>query len=250
MPARNVLELVQDILTEMGSDEVNSISDTIEATSVANIMRQVYYEIVDEMSLPSTQTLQSLTGLGDTSRPNVMQIPDDASNIKFIKYDVRLNSTDNYNYRDIVYKCPDEFIRFVNGNPSTDTVNYQVVLWTPNVPLVIHKLKGPTYWTSFDDNYVVFDSYDSNVDSTLQSSKSIIISETRPDFFVEDTFIPALPENLENVLYIQTLNRCFADLKATLNAKGEREESRRRVRAMRNKNRHNSHTDRVNYGRK
>jgi hypothetical protein len=38
-----LLEIVQDVLNDMDSDEVNSISDTVEATQIANICRSVYY---------------------------------------------------------------------------------------------------------------------------------------------------------------------------------------------------------------
>lgn len=218
----------------MGGDEINSIEDTIEANDVATIMRQVYNEMVDEFSLPSTKTIQALTGLGDLSLPNFMQVPDDAYNVEFIKYDCRVDTDGNQAYRDILYMEPNEFINMVNGQPNTDTTNYVVVQWDANVPLTINKTKAPTYWTTFDDNYIVFDSYDSNLESTMQSSKSIIYSETRPTFYIEDDFTPELPENLENVLYIRTLNRALAtDTK--INPVASIRERRADVRTMRNK---------------
>jgi len=235
MAQRTVLELVQGILNEMGSDKVNSISDTIEAEDVAGILGQVYSEIVDEYSLPSTQSLRALTGLGDTDLPNVMEIQDDAWNVKWIKYDCRLDVSGNKTYRDIIYMAPIDFVTLVNGQPSTDTTNYQVVQWDANVPLVINKYKAPTYWTSFDDTLIVFDSYDSNVDSTLQSSKSIYLVETRPVFTVDDDFLPDIPENLENLLYITALNRCMSTKTKELNPKTNQEENRLRVRGQRNK---------------
>jgi hypothetical protein len=122
----------------------------------------------------------------------------------------------------------------VNSAPSTDTTNYQTVLWTANVPLIIRKTAGPQFWTSFDDNYIIFDAYNSAVDSTLQSSKSIFYAETRPMFYIEDEFTPDLPENLENMLYTQTLNRCLAtDNK--INPVTQRSEGRHRTRIQRNK---------------
>ena len=42
MAKMTVLEMVQDILNDMDSDEVNSINDTIEAQQVANTVRTVY----------------------------------------------------------------------------------------------------------------------------------------------------------------------------------------------------------------
>jgi hypothetical protein len=234
MASRTVLELVQDIITETGGDEVNSISDTIEAGDVATILRQVYSEIVDEYSLPSTRTIQALTGLGDVARPNMMQIPEGSYDIQWIKYDNRTSFGANKDYQPIKYLSPEEFVTLVNSRPSTDTTNYTVVQWDSNVPLVIHKKLGPQFWTSFDDDLIVFDAYNTTVESTLQSSKSIVYVETRPSLTVADDFIPDLPENLENLLYIKTLNRVLSTddiVKPGL----MRQESRSEVRTQRNK---------------
>ena len=231
---RTVLELVQDILTECGGDEINSISDTIESGDVATIMRQVYSEMIDEFSLPSVSTLQALVGLGDLDLPNVMQIPDGSYDIKWIKYNNQTDPAANMAYAPVSYMDPEAFVSMVNSNPNTDTDNYQTVMWDSNIPLVINKTKGPSFWTSFDDNYIVFDSFNQTVDSTLQSSKSIFYAETRPTFFIEDEFTPELPENLENVLYIQTLNR-YLGTDDKIRPGTQRQESRGRVRTQRNK---------------
>src|SRR5690606_26559721 len=116
--------------------------------------------------------------------------------------------------------------------------------------LIIGKTAAPQYWTSFDDKYIVFDSYDTGVEATLQSSKSIVYAEFRPNFILDDDFIPVLPDNLTNTLYIQCLNRCYAAFKETLNPKTERQESRMRIRTQRNKWRHRRQTESgPNYGR-
>ncbi len=247
---RTVLELVQDILTETGSDEINSLADTVEATDIATIMRMVYNSMVDEFSLPSTKTLQTLVGLGDTDRPNFMHMPDGSYDIQWIKYDTRIDADGNKNYQDIKYLCPEEFTNLVTSGASTDTTNYQVVLYTAGIPFIINKTKAPSYWTSFDDNYIVFDSYNSSLESALQSGKSLFYAETRPNFYVEDNFTPELPENLENVLYTRTLNRVLAGDQLA-NPVMLQEENRMRVRTQRNKWRQGSQTyPGPNYGRK
>lgn len=251
MSQSTLLELVQDILNESGGDEVNSISDTIEATSIATLMRRIYFEIVDVNSLPSTGTLRALVGLGDTDLPNVMQLQDNAFDIKWIKYDVRLDPSDQKNYRTIRYLSPEDFVSCVNQNPSGDTTNFQVVQWDANVPLIISKVKGPDYWTTFDDNYIVFDSYDSNVESTLQSSKCIYYSESRPEFYIEDDFIPEIPENLENLLYIKTLSRYLSGQHDKINPQVELEKNKLQIRSQRNKWRQGRQTDTgPDYGKK
>lgn len=234
----------------MDSDSVNSISDTIEATSVAEVVRQVYFDLVDEMDLPANDKLVALTGLGDTTKPTHMLIPQDVSEIRWIKYDKRTDTSGNKAYAPITYMEPQAFVTMINGRPSTDTTNYLVVPYDANVSLIIDKKHGPSYWTTFDDEYIVFDSYDSSVDSTLQSSKTIVSANYRPTFTLTDTFTPDLPENLFGLLYTQALARCFANQKQQVNPKIERQESRMRVRSQRNMWRTNRHLrDTTSYAR-
>ena len=235
MSKRTLLDLTQGILSEMDSDEVNHISDTIEATSVANLIRQVYYDIVDEQDLPSNRQLVALEGLGDVTKPNIMKIPDNVGQIDFIKYDNRTSIGGDVAYQKIVYKSVEDFINLSDGRSSSDTDISQVVNIDSNTKIIIGKVAGPNFWTSFDDEYIVFDSYDSTVESTLQSSKSLCYASVRPTFTVADDFDPDLPENLFNMLYTMSLARAFANQRQTLNPKAERQENRVRIRGQRNK---------------
>ena len=47
-----LLEIVQDILSDMDSDEVNSINDSVESLQVAQIVKTAYYNIVDGKDYP------------------------------------------------------------------------------------------------------------------------------------------------------------------------------------------------------
>ena len=46
MAKLTVLEIVQNILSDLNSEEVNSISDTIEADQVAEIVKTTYLDLV------------------------------------------------------------------------------------------------------------------------------------------------------------------------------------------------------------
>lgn len=241
--ARTLLDLTQTILSEMTSDSVNSISDTIEATAVAEIIRQVYLEMVDEYELPSNRKLVALEGLGDTAKPTHMRMPDNVSSLKWIKYDKRLSVSANKEYGDVTWMAPSDFVTYVNSRPSTDTTNYQVVQYDTNIPLIIDKKQAPQYWTSFDDEYIVMDAFNSDVDSTLQSSKTICEVEFRPSMALTDSTVPELPENLVNTLYLRALNRCFVARKSTVNPKTEGSERRMNIRAQRRRWRSNRLAD-------
>lgn len=252
MSKRSLLDLTQGILSEMDSDEVNSISDTVEATQIAELIKQVYYDIIDFHDLPFNKQLISLEALGNPDKPTHVRIPESVSQILWIKYDTRITvDGTNYRYTDIDYKRPVDFVTYVNQRPSTDDDRYQIVQETSNIPLVIGRILAPTYWTSFDDEYIVFDSYDQDVDSTIQSSKIICEGSIRPEFTIKDDFVPDLPENLFGLLYSQAKSNAFVNHKEQINPKAERTENRMRIRAQRNKWREGRMiNDYPNYGRR
>jgi hypothetical protein len=235
MPKQTLLDMTQDILSAIDGDEVNSISDTVEAMQVVAIIKRCYLDIVTEHELPCNEGLTKLIGLGDVDKPNVMQIPESVSKVNWIQYDCREDVDGDKEYRDMKYLAPLDFMHLVNSRSSTDTDNNVVVEIETDVPLVIDKTKAPTYWTSFDDEYIVFDSYNSDVDSTLQQSKSIIHAGSEPTFTIDDDFIPDLPENLFSYLYNKAEANAFAKLKQETNIKTEQSENRHRIRAQRNK---------------
>ena len=84
-----LLEILQDVLNDMDSDEVNSISDTVEATQIANICRSVYYDVITTIDPPERTGLMAVTGLSDSTKPNFM----DANSITEIK-ELRYNVTE------------------------------------------------------------------------------------------------------------------------------------------------------------
>ena len=61
--------------------------------------------------------------------------------------------------------------------------------------LLIHNERHPTYYTSIDDEYVIFDAYNSSLESTLQSSKSQVISQEEEVFYQDKDFVIPLPNN-------------------------------------------------------
>jgi hypothetical protein len=47
MAKMTLLEMTQDILSDMDSDEVNSINDSVESLQVAQIIKTTYFNIVN-----------------------------------------------------------------------------------------------------------------------------------------------------------------------------------------------------------
>ena len=70
-----LLQIVQSILSDMDSEEVNSISDTTEALQIASVVEDTYYNIVAARDIPEHNTLIFLTSLVDSTRPTHFQYP-------------------------------------------------------------------------------------------------------------------------------------------------------------------------------
>jgi hypothetical protein len=54
---RTLLEMVQSILSDMDSEDVNSISDTNEAEQIASVIEDTYYNIISARDIPEHQQL-------------------------------------------------------------------------------------------------------------------------------------------------------------------------------------------------
>lgn len=81
-----VLQMVQNILSSLDSDEVNSIGDTIESRQIAQILQNKYYDMTARGALPEHTQLVQLQPSTDPFKPNLMIIPQEITKVEWIKY--------------------------------------------------------------------------------------------------------------------------------------------------------------------
>lgn len=86
MAEQTLLTMVQNILSSMSSDEVNSISDTTESLQVAQIIQNKYYDIAARGDLTQHETLYQLNASGTAASPTLMYIPAGVSKINWLQY--------------------------------------------------------------------------------------------------------------------------------------------------------------------
>lgn len=247
MAKQTLLDIVSEILSDMTSDPVNSISDTFESQQIAKIVKRTYFNLFDERVWPHTGQLFQLTSSGDSTRPTHMRMEDDVSSIEWVKYDIKeLNKTTQY--ETIRYMRPEDFIEWVmNRDPSKD--NVETVIDYHGTPLFILNDCAPTYWTTFDDENIVFDSYDNEVDDTLKSSKTQVFGYVEPEWRMEDTFIPHMPSKAFGLLIAEAKSQAFLKFKEVFSQKDEQAATRQRGWLSREKRRANPGTKYPNYGR-
>lgn len=210
-----MLEMVQGILSDMDSDEINNIGDTVESDQIAWVIEQTYRNLSGTTVIPELEELVQLEALSDVNRPNYLKLPSDVDKLSSIRYDTRDVGETRKRYRDIAYLDPNKFLDRILVRDST-TSNTTTVIDFSGVPLLIRNDRRPRFWTSFDDEHIIFDSFDIAVDTTLQESKTISIGKRRPAFNRNDNdFIPDIDADYFPLFYSEAKLLCFDQFKQT-----------------------------------
>ena len=227
MPKLTLLEMTQDILSDMDSDNVNSISDTPDSLQVAQIIKSSFYDIIGNKNWPHLQNLTALIPSGDNTKPTHMSIPELTKELVWIKYNKRKLSDTYDKFEDVEYVYPDEFLDRTNKYRNSESNVDQITDYS-GVVFNIYNDKAPEFWTSFDDNNIVFNSYDSDVDTTLQAIKTQALTFAEPTWNMVDTFIPDLPSEAFPQLLAEAKSACFLRLKQMPDQKAEQQATRQR----------------------
>jgi len=208
---KTLLEIVQDILNDMDSDKVNSISETVEAEQIAQICQSVYYDIITTVDLPEHDELTTVTGLSDSSKPNFMDA-NSVTEIKELRYNVSTSSGE-LEYKLIPYVAPSDFIQDILTRDTSASNVIIVADPTSGISLPIINDKMPDFYTSFDDRYLCFDSYLATTDTTLQTSKSLVLGTKIPTFTVTNSAVPDMDDTIFPYYVAECKSRAFSTLK-------------------------------------
>lgn len=256
MPVQTLLDMTQEILSSLSSDEVNSIGDTTESMQVATIIKRSYFDIVSRSSLPEHDQFVQLEPSADPSMPVLMYIPDEVNKVEWIKYfdsntldgstpntfehdlDVSLQANSNNGpnaapgYQYVTILPVKQFIDMVNTFNPVDT-NVESFTFTDAANVFPGKYtfyfknnKQPQYCTVIGNYYVIFDGYDASQDDTLQSSKTMAWGQVAPAFKMEDNFIPRMDDKQFPLLLNEAKSLAFYELKQTMHQKAEQEAKR------------------------
>lgn len=339
MAEQTLLEMTQNILSALDSDEVNSIGDTTESLQVAKIIQNKYYDIINRGELPGQRMLLQLDPSNDASKPTLMYIPEGVSKLDWVKYfdanpddglqqdqfgsyshgvNVDLvNTTINWattsttsntislgsksfivasstlnavagqrvliqsdinfmqgtvtsysgttmvvsistiggsgtftswvltgdvsayapGYKYVTMISIEEFLGMINRlNPSQDNVRaYTFREGNSDFTLYYINNKQPKYCTVIENNYILFDSYDSFYDSTLQSSKTLAFGTKVTPFSLTDNFVPDLEDGQFPLLLNESKALAFYELKQVPHSKAEQEIKRQWSTVQKNK---------------
>lgn len=338
-----LLDMTQNILSALSSDEVNSISDNAESQQVALILKNKYYDIANRADLPEHFQLVQLQPSLNPNAPVEMFVPEGVASIEWLKYfnsndnDVGdlLTTTEQHGLNtDIVSTplwtttstssntiglglktfivtsatlptFPGENVTAISGSNSmigaitsyTGTTmvlnvlsvsgsgtysswilealssNNESVPGYQHVPIIpidafIDRIntfnptdtttgtfqfsnningfpgtytfyyknnKQPSYCTILNNYNVIFDSFDSTQDSTLQASKTMCWGKVVPNWQMVDTFIPNLDDEQFTLLLNEAKALAYFELKQSAHPKAEQEIKRGWTTVQKNK---------------
>ena len=245
MPRQTILDMTNNILSAMDSDEVNNISDTMESEQVAEVLKETYFAMIDELNLPNTEELFHLES-AVAATPTKMKIPDDVHDVYWVKYNTDTTGSEA-TYTEMKYLSPKDFIDHVLRRNETAS---NITKITDSVDLLIITDAMPTYWTSFDNEYIILDAYLLTTEANLQTQKSTCHGIKEPTWSTTNSFIPDIPTNLFSLLLSEAKSTAFFNIKQVANSKEEQKARRQRIALRKNKWRQNGAISSVDYGRR
>lgn len=231
--------MTQDILSSLDSDEVNSVSDTIESLQVARLIRTKFYDIINRSGTAEHKQLIQLTPSNDSTTPVLMHVPNGVKHIDWIKY---FNEDDHAGYSWVTILPNDQFLDCIS---KFDTTQSNIGSFTYRDPLngspqdyafYYQNDIQPRFCTVLSNTVVVFDAFDNTLDTTLQATKSMCMGSVYPNFLMEDTFVPDLPDEQFPLLLNEAKALAFYELKQMPHAKAEQEIKRQWSSVAKNKN--------------
>lgn len=251
MAKQTLLQITQEVLSSLDGDEVNSISDTTESDQVATLVLRAYQDLIANTKVPELEEPFQLTGLGDTTKPTHMNVPSTVDKIEWIKYNKREVGDSDDDWKDVDPLEKEAFIELCLSRETSDTDTISVTDFS-GVPLFVKNDVAPKYFCLLDDDVVVFDSYDSAVDSTLQGSKTFCYGRKDPAISKVDTFVPDMDSNLFPAFINECKSLAYYEIRQQPHQKAENETRRQRVRWQNDKfkSEPSNKKDGPDYGRK
>lgn len=210
-----LLSMVQSILSDMDSEDVNSISDTVEAQQIASVIQDTYFNLISAREIPEHKQMLKLTSLSNSQKPTHFRYPNNTKEIEVLFYNT---ATSGSTYTQVYFLEP---IDFLNRVDETATNVLQVETVAGEVPVFVYTDRMPKYYTSFDDDNIIMDAYNSSIESTLQTSKSRAYGTIYPTFSITDDFEPDLDDTMLPYLLAEAKSTCFSLFKSGSDPKVE-----------------------------
>lgn len=254
MAKMTLIDAVQQILSDADSDTVDSINDTVESEQCARCIQDAFNRIVNLHDLEHIKQIDRLDATSATT-PNVLLRPEGLHSIEWVQYDTKVAASDPQKYNYMTYYEPDEFLTKIQGRNTDDSTVDAVNLVTlgMDVILPIRNDQAPSFYTVMDSgsDHLVFDSYDSDLETNLQQSKNLVYGTMRPTLTLTNLSTFTVPKHLESLIISEARAMFFDLYKDGVTSEVDRARRRFEVRAQRQRNiiKNTDNDNRPDYGR-
>lgn len=245
---KSLLDAVNEVLIFIKGDPVNSIDDTDQASDIAQMIQSVYFDMITSRRIPEVKEMIQLDALGDSTRPTYLAIPDNIKFVERLDYDVSTTSG-TVDFRTLEWLDPETFLDRMMLKNTSDTTTQTMSSINSSAVFIINNDKMPKYFTSFDDQYIVCDSFDSDEENTLQQSKTRAWAVKIPTFTLSDTFVPDIDEPHYRVMINESRALASAIDNRAINPKLEQHARKQRMLTQNDRDRIGNHNKRANFGR-
>lgn len=226
------ITVVQRVLSAINADNVNAVDESPEGEQVFALLQTVYEELLEEFPWHHKRELFSFEV---TTISNQMRIPEKI--VQLADKDVIY-----YNRKPVYWIEPREMERrLVTADQTLSNVDSNGA----------YTDKDPTYWSSFDDDNIVFDAYN----GTLAESLSQAWGVSSPVDYTNPVLPLDMPEVLASALIWGVMEEAFRTIKgdetsATRYSTKAKKAKARAKRWARKTNKEPDHGTNVNYARR
>ena len=234
-----LLEAIQLILSSMDSDEVDNYDDTVESLQVAHILKSVYYDLATDLNLPEHDCFFELNASGDNAKPTLMTLPTNCTRLDYLEYNIKEASETYANYKKLTFIPIDQFMDMQNSlrNQTSNVGQMTITSNGESFEVMYADDKWPTYYTTFGDGTYLFDSYNSDEDTTLVKAKTRAYGSTYPVFTLSNSFYADLEPTQFSLWVNRAKVRAFSELKQAANQEAAGEARRQKIIVQKRKRR-------------
>ena len=248
-----LLQMVQEILSDMDSDDIDSYLDTTESEQVSRVIHATYFSMISTRQWPHLLGGLAVTSLADVTKPTHLIMPDNSKELVSIHYNkVKLGDT-RKRYGELRYIDSDDFLRrsYLEDSTSASVVT---VADPSGIEILVRNDRAPEVYTSFNDKHLICDSYDAALATTLEDAKVQAMGYRIPvwdyDTGSSDGFIPDLPDDAFRSLVEEAKSRCMFRFKQMPDSKAEQDSRDQSSWLSRNSKKVSRGIKYPNYGRK
>ena len=253
-----LLSIIQKVGSEIKSDEITELDETIEAIDIRNEVQNTFDDLMSTWEWeflkhrPRQLDVSVLDAEAEPPTREVIRLalPPDVKHIEKLMYNATVSSGADPVFKNLQYLAPAEFHELVLKRKLDSNIEEYDV--GDGVRVRVYNDREPSYFTSYDEASVVFDSYLKTEDADgIDPTKTAVIATITMVSGDGATWTPAVPEYIHNLWFQESVSRCSAQVRGVENARFERQARRAQISALRQDEAvaPSNSDDGVNYGR-